>query len=284
MLGRGDYLLAVNGRNLGPSDNVYQLLQGLGDGLVELTIATRADGRDARRVIIDPLNSEDNLLYYHWVEANRLRVLEASGGRIGYIHIPNMGAAGIYEFNRQYYNQIGKDGLVVDVRQNGGGNVSQMLINRLDRNLIFTSHTRGVDFSGSYPNAVFTGAMAAILDEDSASDGDIFPAAFKARGLGPLIGKRSWGGVIGITNHGPLMDGGSVNVPQFGFADAEGNWTIEGVGVEPDIEVDNPPEALLRGEDPQLMRAIAEIERQLQTMNPGLPDRPADPVKTPRSR
>ena len=283
-VGQGDYLLAVNGRNLGPSDNVYQLLQGLGDGLVELTVAARADGRDARRVIIDPLTSENDLLYHRWVEANRARVDEASGGRIGYMHIPNMGAAGIYEFNRQYYSQLGKDGLVVDVRQNGGGNVSQMLINRLDRELIFTSHARGVDFSGSYPNAVFTGAMAAILDEDSASDGDIFPAAFQARGLGPLIGKRSWGGVIGITNHGPLMDGGTVNVPQFGFADAEGNWTIEGVGVEPDIEVDNPPEALLRGEDPQLMRAIAEIERQLQTMDPGLPARPADPVKTPRPR
>jgi len=278
---RGDYLLAVNGRELRADDNVYALLQGLGDGLVELTVADSASGRNTRRVVIEPLTSEDNLHYYRWVEGNRAKVSAASRGRIGYIHIPDMGAAGIYEFNRQYYSQIGKDGLVIDVRQNGGGNVSQMLINRLDRDLIFTSHTRGVDFAGSYPNAVFTGAMAAILDEDSASDGDIFPAAFKARGLGPLIGKRSWGGVVGITNHGPLMDGGSVSVPQFGFADAEGNWTIEGVGVEPDIEVDNPPEALLRGEDPQLLRAITEIERQLRDMEPGLPERPADPVKTP---
>jgi len=140
---------------------------------------------------------------------------------------------------------------------------------------------RGLDVTDTYPNAVFVGPMAAILDEDSASDGDIFPAAFQARGLGPLIGKRSWGGVIGITSHGPLMDGGSVFVPQFGFADADGNWTIEGVGVAPDIEVDNPPEALLRGEDPQLDRAIAEVERQLETVDPTLPPRPADPDKTP---
>lgn len=277
----GEYLLAVNGRDLAQGDNVYALLQGLGDGLVELTVSDDAGGDDARRVIIDPLTSENNLLYYRWVEDNRARVDEASDGRIGYMHIPDMGAAGIYEFNRQYYGQIRKDGLVIDVRQNGGGNVSQMLINRLDRDLIFTGFARGVDFPSTYPNAVFTGAMAAILDEDSASDGDIFPAAFQARGLGPLIGKRSWGGVIGITNHGPLMDGGSVFVPQFGFADADGNWTIEGVGVTPDIEVDNPPEALLRGEDPQLERAIAEIKRQLETMDPTLPERPADPVKTP---
>ncbi len=277
----GDYLLAVNGRALGRNDNVYALLQGLGDGLVELTVSDNGDGEAPRRVIIDPLTSEDSLLYHRWVERNRARVDEASGGRLGYMHIPDMGASGIYEFNRQYYGQIAKEGLVIDVRQNGGGNVSQMLINRLDRELIFTGYARGIDVTDTYPNAVFVGPMAAILDEDSASDGDIFPAAFKARGLGPLIGKRSWGGVIGITSHGPLMDGGSVFVPQFGFADAEGNWTIEGVGVEPDIEVDNPPEALLAGEDPQLDRAIAEVERQLEAVSPFLPPRPADPDKTP---
>ncbi|MEO0753435.1 MAG: S41 family peptidase [Pseudomonadota bacterium] len=280
-VGEGDYLLAVNGRELGRTDNVYALLQGLSGGLVELTVSDTADGSDARRVIIDPLSSEDNLLYHRWVERNRARVQAATDGRIGYMHIPDMGANGIYEFTRQYYGQIAKDGLVVDVRQNGGGNVSQMLINRLDRDLIFTGYARGLDVTDTYPNAVFVGPMAAILDEDSASDGDIFPAAFQARGLGPLIGKRSWGGVIGITSHGPLMDGGSVFVPQFGFADADGNWTIEGVGVAPDIEVDNPPEALLRGEDPQLDRAIAEVERQLETVDPTLPPRPADPDKTP---
>ena len=122
-----------------------------------------------------------------------------------------------------------------------------------------------------------------MLDENSASDGDIFPGAFKALELGPLIGKRSWGGIIGITNLGSLMDGGSVYVPQFATASADGQWTIEGVGVAPDIEVDNPPEAVLRGEDPQLDRAIREAVQRLRT-NPGtLPPRPADPIKTPTS-
>ena len=174
--------------------------------------------------------------------------------------------------------------MVVDVRGNGGGNVSQMLINRLDRDLTFITYTRGVDNPTTYPSAVFTGPMVGLLDEDSASDGDIFPAAFKARNLGPLIGKRSWGGVIGITSLGPLLDGGLVAVPQFGLTSAEGEWIIEGRGVEPDIEVDNPPEALLRGEDPQLDRAIREIERLMTTEPAALPPKPAPPVKTPRAR
>jgi len=123
--------------------------------------------------------------------------------------------------------------------------------------------------------------MAAILDEDSASDGDIFPAAFQAADLGPLIGKRSWGGVIGITSHGPLMDGGLVFVPQFGFADANGEWTIEGYGVDPDIEVDNPPEAIIAGQDPQLERAVAEVLEAMQTQRTQLPEPAPDPVRTP---
>ncbi len=156
-----------------------------------------------------------------------------------------------------------------------------MVINRLARDLVFMGYDRGVDNLDTYPNVVFTGPLVALLDEDSASDGDIFPAAFKALELGPLIGKRSWGGIIGITNLGPLMDGGSVYVPQFATASAEGEWAIEGVGVEPDIEVDNPPEAVLRGEDPQLERAIEEAVQRLRTQPGTLPPRPADPVKTP---
>jgi tricorn protease len=192
-----------------------------------------------------------------------------------------MGAPGIYEFTKWFYGQVRKQGLIIDVRGNGGGNVSQMVINRLARELVFMGYVRGVDNVNTYPNVVFTGPLVSLLDEDSASDGDIFPAAFKTLELGPLIGKRSWGGIIGITNLGPLMDGGTVYVPQFGTASADGRWTIEGVGVTPDIEVDNPPEAVLRGEDPQLARAIEEALERLRTQPGTLPPRPAGPVKTP---
>ena len=141
---------------------------------------------------------------------------ELTDGRVGYLHVPDMGAQGIQEFVKWFYGQVRKEGLVIDVRGNGGGNVSQMLIERLGRRVLGTSFARTYDTPGTYPAVAFHGHLVCILDEDSASDGDIFPYRFREAGLGPLIGKRSWGGVIGITSHGPLLDGGSVNVPQFG--------------------------------------------------------------------
>ena len=279
--GPGDYVLAINGRDLTAEVNPYSLLKGQGGRLLEITLADNARGKDRRTVLINPIASENDLLYLRWVEENRARVNRETDGRIGYLHIPDMGPAGIYEFTKWFYGQVRKQGMIIDVRGNGGGNVSQMVINRLARDLVFMGYDRGIDNLDTYPNVVFTGSLVALLDEDSASDGDIFPAAFKALELGPLIGKRSWGGIIGITNLGPLMDGGTVYVPQFATATAEGQWTIEGVGVEPDIEVDNPPEAVLRGEDPQLERAIEEAVQLLRTKPGTLPPRPADPVKTP---
>ncbi len=279
----GDYVLAIDGRTLTADTNPYALLKGRGGQLLELTLADNARGKDRRTILVNPIASENDLLYLRWVAENRARVTRETDGRIGYLHIPDMGAAGIYEFTKWFYGQVRKQGLIIDVRGNGGGNVSQMVINRLARDLVFMGYDRGVDNLDTYPNVVFTGPLVALLDEDSASDGDIFPGAFKAMNLGPLIGKRSWGGIIGIVNLGPLMDGGSVFVPQFATASADGQWAIEGVGVEPDIEVDNPPEAVLRGEDPQLERAIREAVQRLRTQPGTLPPRPADPVKTPGS-
>jgi tricorn protease len=277
----GSYVLAINGRPLTAEINPYSLLKGAGGKLLELTVADDAVGQNRRVVIVKPISSENNLIYLGQVQRNRDYVTQQTGGKIGYLHVPDMGSSGIYEFIKWYYGQLRKQGMIVDVRGNGGGNVSQMLINRLDRGHAFMGYSRGVENDETYPTAVFTGPIVALLNEDSASDGDIFPAAFKALELGPLIGKRSWGGVVGITGLGTLMDGGTVYVPQFGTASAAGEWTIEGVGVSPDIEVDNPPEAVLQGKDPQLDRAIAEALQRLETQPGILPPRPADPVKTP---
>jgi len=280
----GDYVLAINGRALTTDINPYSLLKGQGGRLLELTLADDARGKNRRTVLVNPIASENDLLYLKWVERNRDYVTQQTDGKIGYLHIPDMGSSGIYEFTKWFYGQIRKQGMIIDVRGNGGGNVSQMVINRLARSLVFMGYDRGVDNLDTYPNIVFTGPMVSLLNEDSASDGDIFPGAFKALELGPLIGKRSWGGIIGITNLGPLMDGGDVYVPQFATASADGEYVIEGVGVSPDIEVDNPPEAVLRGEDAQLDRAIQEVMQRLQTQPGTLPPRPADPVKTPGNR
>jgi len=280
----GDYVLAINGEELTGADDPYRLLKNKADTTVQLTVNKEPTMNGARTVIYHPLTDEGNLIYLNWVNANRRKVSEMTGGRVGYIHIPDMGAAGIREFIKWYYGQIDKEGLVVDVRANGGGNVSQMLIERLRRKVLALDYSRTFDEATTYPGDAFLGPMAAILNENSASDGDIFPAMFREAGLGPLIGKRSWGGVIGIGNRGTLIDGGTIFVPESAFASSKGEWIIEGHGVDPDIEVDNDPKSEIAGRDLQLERAVAEIMKKLKDHPVKLPPRPAAPIKTPDAR
>ncbi|HEX6558154.1 MAG TPA: S41 family peptidase, partial [Longimicrobiales bacterium] len=276
----GDYILAIDGQPLRADEDPYSLLRYKADRPVRLTVSRTPAASGAREVMFRPLTREGDLVYLDWVEANRKRVEELSGGRVGYLHVPDMGANGIREFIKWYYPQVRKQGLVIDVRANGGGNVSSMLIDRLSRTLLATGYARNDDYPSTYPRgAVFYGSMATILDENSASDGDIFPAMFRQSKLGPLIGKRSWGGVIGITDHGTLIDGGSVNVPEFGFSGVNGEWIIEGHGVDPDIEVEQDPVAVLQGKDPQLERAVQEVLRLIAANPKSLPPRAKAPVK-----
>jgi tricorn protease len=191
-----------------------------------------------------------------------------------------MGDTGSYEFLKWFYPQIRKEGLVVDVRSNGGGNVSQWLIERLDTTLLGTGFGRIDDYPETYPLTVFHGPKVCLLNETSASDGDIFPYMFRQAGLGPLIGKRSWGGVVGIGDRGPLIDGGDVYVPEAGTNAADGSWVIEGHGVDPDIVVENDPKSVIEGRDPQLERGVEEVLKAMQAKPMTLPARPADPVKT----
>jgi tricorn protease len=277
----GDYVLAIDGEDLEKSDNPYRLLRHKANHVVQMTVNSRPELNGARTITFQPISSETDLRYLAYVKHNRDRVTRLSGGRVGYIHIPNMGAEGIREFIKWFYPQVRKEGLVVDVRFNGGGNVSQMLIERLKRELLATGFARTSDTATTYPSVVFHGHLVCVLNQNSASDGDIFPAMFKQARLGPLIGKRSWGGVIGITSRGPLVDGGVVNVPEFGFASADGQWIIEGRGVEPDIEVENDPRSVIEGQDPQLERAVKEVMNKIREQPRRLPDRPAAPVKTP---
>lgn len=275
----GDYVLAVDGVELKASDNIYRLLQHKKDP-VTLTLNSKPSFEGARKVTYKPIFDESNLLYYEWVKENREKVAALSGGRIGYLHIPDMGADGIYEFIKWYYPQIRKEGLVIDVRSNGGGNVSQWIIERLDNKLLGTRFGNRGDQARTYPYTVFHGHMACLLNQTSASDGDIFPHMFRKAGLGPLIGKRSWGGVVGISSHGPLIDGGQVFVPEQGTNDVDGSWIIEGHGVDPDIEVENDPASVIAGRDNQLERAVAYLLEKIEKEPRKLPQRPPDPVKT----
>jgi tricorn protease len=274
----GDYVLSINGHDLTGKDDPYRLLRNAADNPVEWRVNSTPSTEGARTIVYSPVTSEQKLVYFDWVAANRRRVDELSGGRIGYLHVPDMGADGIGEFIKWFYPQIRKDALIIDDRANGGGNVSRMLIERLSKRVLGAQFGRTVDEPSLYPEA-FVGPMVTLLDGNSASDGDIFPAMFRAAGLGPLIGKRSWGGVVGIGDHGQLIDGGHVNVPEYGFTNAKGEWIIEGHGVDPDIEVDNDPASVIQGKDPQLERGVAELMKKLKESPPKLPTRPADPVK-----
>ncbi|HKP14340.1 MAG TPA: S41 family peptidase, partial [Blastocatellia bacterium] len=278
----GDYVLAINGEELKAEDDPYRLLRNKADNPVYLTVNTRPTMDGARTVSYKPITDESNLIYLDWVLGNRRKVEQMTGGRVGYLHVPDMGANGIREFIKWYYPQLNKEALVIDDRANGGGNVSRMLIERLNRKWLALNYSRTSETANTYPDGVFIGPMVCLLDQNSASDGDIFPAMFREAGLGTLIGKRSWGGVVGISNRGPLIDGGSISVPESGMTNRNGEWIIEGYGVDPDIEVEREPKALIEGHDQQLERAVTEVMNKLKGREVKLPPKPAGPVKAPK--
>jgi tricorn protease len=275
----GDFVLAINGEDVTAKQDIYKFLRNAGDNPVQLTLNSKPELADARKVTYRPLSSESNLVYFNWVEGNRRRVDELSHGRIAYMHLPDMGEAGIREFIKWYFPQLRKEAFLIDDRANGGGNISRMVIMRLTRNLLGLDYARTRATPSVYPESVFIGPKAVLLDGNSASDGDIFPWMFRTAGLGPLIGERSWGGVVGISDHGVLMDGGRVNVPEFAYANAKGEWSVEGRGVDPDIVVHNDAKSVIEGHDPQLERGVAELLKKLDQSTPKLPEHAPYPVK-----
>jgi len=270
----GDYLLAIDGRELTGKDEPYRLLAQTPGRTVTLTVHSKPTLAGAREVAVQPLSDEWDLRYFDWVEANRRKVEKATGGKVGYVHLPDMGARGLTEFIRQFYTQASKPGLVVDVRFNGGGFVSEMILERLRRRLVGMSNMRG-ESPFTYPDAAVSGPMAAIANEYSASDGDIFPHFFRAYGLGPIVGKRTWGGVVGISGrYSQLADGGYAFVAEFGMYDLASRWIVENEGVPPDIEVDLLPADAAAGRDPQLDRAVAEVMKRIAAEKPVRPPPP----------
>ncbi|MEZ4386428.1 MAG: S41 family peptidase [Candidatus Krumholzibacteriia bacterium] len=256
--GEGDHILAVNGRPIADAPNIYALFAGLAGKPVLVTVADDRGGKHRRDVLLTPLGSEGELRYADWVRRNREYVAEQTGGKIGYVHVPDMGKDGMVAFNRWFYPQLDKEGLIVDVRWNGGGFVSQMLVERLRRPVLAYDRMRNGAVS-TYPYRVLNGPFVVLTNESAGSDGDIFPQAIQLEHLAPVIGKRSWGGVIGINAVRPLQDGGLVTQPVAAWWDARTGWGVENHGVDPDIEVDNLPQDLARGVDAQLDRGIQEV-------------------------
>ncbi len=273
----GDYLLAVNGVPLDPAKDPWAAFEGLAGKPVMLTVNDRPTSDGAREVLVETLASEGRLRNLAWIEAKRRRVEEATGGRVGYIYVPDTFIDGQNELVRQFRPQFHRDGLIVDERFNSGGFGPDRMIELLNRPL---GHYRAVRHGPDWqdPFIAHHGPQAMLINAWAGSGGDMLPYAFRQAGLGPLIGTRTWGGVIGISGSPSLIDGGRLTVPTHGFYDLEGNWQIEGHGVDPDVEVLNDPTSTARGEDPQLERAIEEVLKMLEEDPPQRPAKPAYPV------
>jgi tricorn protease len=269
----GDAVIAVNGQRLSMTLTPHQALLHQAGSEVYLSIKA---GDSERRVRVRTLRSERSARYRDWVERNRDHVGEATGGRAGYIHIPDMGPRGFAEFHRHFLRDYDCDGLIVDIRYNGGGNVSQLLLEKLCRQRLGACFTRWFG-AAPFPGASPAGPMVALTNEFAGSDGDIFSHTFKMKKAGPLIGRRTWGGVIGISPRHRLADGGTTTQPEFSHWFADVGWKIENYGAEPDIDVDNAPHEYRQGKDAQLDCGIAELLKLFETRPPFRPEPEDDP-------
>ncbi len=276
----GDFLMAIDGENILTNDNVYAHLQDRAGKMITLTVSGSDSGRNAREIRLKTLGSERGLRYRAWVEANRNHVEELSGGKVAYLHMPDMGERGLVEFGRSYYPQTGKQAMIFDDRYNGGGFVGDMVIDRLERQLWAITQPREGK-GGRNPERVFHGPLVVLINGDTYSNGEFFAEAIKRKGLATLIGERTWGGSTGMEPHQNLVDGGVTTPPQFGLYGLDGTWPIEGWGVEPDIVVINAPADVVAGHDAQLDRAVAFLLQQLKD-HPGkwtIPPVPEYPLK-----
>ena len=274
----GDYLLAVNRRPLDPARDPFAAFAGLAGKTVLLTVNSKPSLEGAREVLVQALEDEYRLRNLAWIESNRQRVERLSGNRIGYIYVPDTGIEGQTELVRQFRGQFTKDGLIIDERFNSGGQIPDRFVELLNRPLYnFWGVRDGHDWQ--WPPVAHNGPKAMLINGWSGSGGDCFPFYFKQAGLGPLVGMRTWGGLIGISGAPELVDGGAVTVPTFGIYSTDGTWIIEGHGVEPDVEVVDDPGLMAKGGDPQLEKAVelvmAELAKHPPTpaVKPAYPDR-----------
>jgi tricorn protease len=273
----GDLILAVDGRSTRGVKNFYELLEGKGDRVVTLTLNNRAETVGARDERVRPVKSETNLRYLDWVQQRQAIVDRLSGGHIGYIHVPNTAVEGNRELFKNFYRQTKRDALIIDDRYNGGGFIPDRMIELLERKPLSYWARRGTGAT-STPAFAHLGPKAMLINGYAGSGGDALPYYFRERGLGRIFGTTTWGGLIGLSGNPQLMDGGSLSTPTFRFMDTEGRWAVEGVGVDPDVEVVDSPEALARGEDPSLEAAVKYLMDELRRNPPRRPAPPTPPV------
>lgn len=272
----GEYLLEVNGRNLTAAENIYAFFEATADKAVVIRVGPNPDGTGSREVTVVPVASETGLRNLAWIEDNRRKVDALSNGRLAYVYLPNTAGAGYTNFNRYYFSQTDKQGAVIDERFNGGGTAADYIIDYMRRPLLNYWTTReGADFTT--PLGSIYGPKAMIINEFAGSGGDAMPWYFRAAGIGPLVGKRTWGGLVGIYDYPPLLDGGFVTSPRVAFWNPNGTWDVENHGVAPDVEVEFDPALWRQGQDPQLERAVQVVLEALRKNPPPQHKKPAYP-------
>ncbi len=273
----GEYLLTVNGRDLRATDNVYSFFEATAGKIVALKIGPNPDGSAARDVTVVPVSSEAQLRNLAWIEDNRRKVDQLTGGRVAYVYMPDTAFGGYTNFNRYFYAQVGKEAAIIDERFNAGGNLATDIIEILQRRLMSMVASRDGELEQQPQGAIF-GPKVMIINEFAGSGGDAMPWYFKRAGVGKLIGKRTWGGLVGRAYAPPLMDGGFVTAPGSGvFNPMSGQWEVENIGIAPDIEVELDPEMVRQGKDPQLEKAVEVVMAELAKSPLPKPKRPAYP-------
>jgi tricorn protease len=275
----GEYLLAVEGRPLAPPTNLYSAFENSANRAIDITVGPSPDGKGARTITVVPVASEDALRNRDWVEGNIRKVNEATNGRVAYVYVPNTASLGHTYFKRYFFPQSYKDAVIIDERFNGGGSLADYYIDILQKQEIAWWAMRyGADMKT--PSASIQGPRAMLIDETAGSGGDLLPWMFRKNKMGPLIGKRTWGGLVGILGFPVLLDGGTITAPNLAFWTRDGGWGVENEGVPPDIEVEQTPADVIAGRDPQLEKAIEVIKAELAKTPPARPPRPAYPDKS----
>lgn len=279
----GDYLVAIDGAELRAPINPFRLLEGTADRTITIAVNNRPSREGARDVVVRPVSSENDLRTWAWVEKNRQTVSDLTGGRLAYVWLPNTGRGGFTYFNRMYFAQQDKSGAVIDERNNGGGSAADYFIEVMGRSLTGYFNSRAGDRKPfTQPMAGLWGPKVMVINERAGSGGDLLPYLFRFKKLGPLVGTRTWGGLVGTWDTPPLLDGGRFVAPRGGFIDVNGAWAVEGEGVAPDIEVRNDPAPVIAGRDPQLEAAVEEALRLLATEAIELKPEPPPPIRSRR--
>jgi tricorn protease len=272
----GEYLLAVNGKDVRPPDNVYRFFEETADKQVVLKVGPNPDGKDSREVTAVPVADEQALRNRAWIEDNRRKVDRMTNGRVAYVYMPDTATGGFTAFNRYFFAQVDRQGAIIDERFNGGGWLADHVIDHLKRSVVsYVTAREGEDLT--VPQGAIFGPKVMIINEMAGSGGDYMPYTFRQAKIGPLIGKRTWGGLVGIGGYPELMDGGMVTAPHMALWFPTGNWEVENRGVAPDIEVEFDPQAWRAGHDPQLERAVTVVLAELQKQPHRKPHHPAYP-------